>query len=76
LLSRVTTALPFVPFTEEERMAIAGEAVLGVGGELAKSLPAETVNAMARQAASAGYIPREGARSLYRDVAVRLMDAL
>ncbi|EIN07081.1 P-loop containing nucleoside triphosphate hydrolase protein [Punctularia strigosozonata HHB-11173 SS5] len=76
LLSRVTTVLPFVPFTEEERMAIAGEAALHVGGDMARSLPPETMRHIVKQAAGAGYIPSEGARSLYRDVAVRLMDAL
>lgn len=67
--------LPFVPFTEEERIAIAGEALHAIGGEMARSLPAGTVQDIVKKALG-GYLPFEGARSLYRDVAVRLMDAV
>ena len=75
LMSRVTTVLPFVPFTHNERLAIAAEALLALGGDAANGLPPETFNHVV-DAAVAEYVPLEGARSLYRSVSTHLMDAI
>ncbi|KAF7314072.1 C3H1-type domain-containing protein [Mycena chlorophos] len=75
ILSRVTTVLPFVPFTRAERVAICAEAfqtlgsdaLVGVGVDL-DGLIGEVLDG------DALYVEEEGARSLYRAVANRLLD--
>ncbi|KAI5122213.1 hypothetical protein M0805_002702 [Coniferiporia weirii] len=74
LMSRVTAVLPFVPFTDEEKLAIASEAVLALGGEMASELsPTEFENLAAQCVAE--YVSTDGARSLYRSVSTHLMEA-
>lgn len=74
LLSRVTTVLPFVPFTTEERMAIASEALFALA-EDARTIPAATVEKLVKDSLQS-YVPAEGARSLYRAVSTLLLDTL
>lgn len=73
-MSRVTTVLPFVPFTSEEKLALASEALLSVGGDLAHELSPEEFEQVAARSV-ADYVPSEGARSLYRNVSTHLMEA-
>ncbi|TCD68469.1 hypothetical protein EIP91_010755 [Steccherinum ochraceum] len=77
LLSRVTTVLPFVPFSVEEKMAIAAEALhsLTAGSEEGTDLPAATVEKLVKDSLQ-GYVPAEGARSLYRAVSTLLLDTI
>lgn len=75
LLSRVTTVLPFVPFSTDEKMAIATEALFSLAGEDGKTLPPATVEMIVRNSLSA-YLPAEGARSLYRAVSTQLLDTI
>lgn len=74
-MSRVTTVLPFVPFTPDERSAIAAEALLALGGEAANALSPDIFNQVVDSAVSE-YVPLEGARSLYRSVSTHLMEAI
>ena len=74
-MSRVTAVLPFVPFTSEEKLAIAAEAILALGGEEASELGTEDFERLALQCVSE-YIESDGARSLYRSVSTHLMEAL
>ncbi|PCH37687.1 nucleoside triphosphate hydrolase protein [Wolfiporia cocos MD-104 SS10] len=76
LLSRVTTVLPFVPFSADEKMAIAAEALYSLLPEdTAHTIPPATVDMVVRNSLSA-YQPAEGARSLYRAVSTLLLDTL
>lgn len=75
LLSRVTTVLPFVPFTTDEKMAIAAEALFSLSEDAARSLPAATVEKLVKDSLQS-YVPAEGARSLYRAVSTQLLDTL
>ncbi|KAF8891328.1 P-loop containing nucleoside triphosphate hydrolase protein [Infundibulicybe gibba] len=75
ILSRVTTVLPFVPFTEDEKKAICSEALYTVAGEAMRSISPTAVESMIR-AAMASYCPEEGARSLYRAVSNQLVDTI
>jgi len=75
LLSRVTTVLPFVPFSLNEKKAVAAEALYTLAGEMVASLSPSAVESMVLRAVS-GYIPTEGARSLYRAVSSQLMDCI
>ncbi|KAI6036404.1 hypothetical protein BKA83DRAFT_669940 [Pisolithus microcarpus] len=61
LLSRVTTVLPFVPFTLEEKKAIAAES--------------QEVEALVMRVLP-HYVPGEGARSLHRAISNQLVNAL
>ncbi|KAI9508444.1 P-loop containing nucleoside triphosphate hydrolase protein [Russula earlei] len=72
LSSRVTTMLPFVPFTEAELMAIATEAFYSLHGEQDYCVSSEVVERVSREAIEC-YIPEEGVRSLHRAVSL-LMD--
>lgn len=66
LLSRVTTVLPFIPFTIEEKLAIAAEALHSLAsGET--ELPPATIDMIVQNSLST-YIAAEGARSIYRAV--------
>jgi ATP-dependent Clp protease ATP-binding subunit ClpA len=75
LLSRVTTVLPFVPFSLDEKKAVAAEALYTLAGERLATLPPPAVESLVLQAVS-GYIPAEGARSLYRAVSSQLIDCI
>ncbi|CAL1705742.1 unnamed protein product [Somion occarium] len=75
LLSRVTTVLPFVPFTRDEKMAIAAEALYALAGEDARSLPSATVEKLVQNSLQE-YVPVEGARSLYRAISTQLLDTI
>ena len=72
-MSRVTAALPFVPFTPEERLAIASEAILSLGGEEASALDPDAFEKLAMKAVDE-YVETDGARSLYRSVSTHLME--
>jgi ATP-dependent Clp protease ATP-binding subunit ClpA len=74
-MSRITAILPFTPFSLEEKMAICAEAIHSLGGESARTMPSETMEAAILVAVS-NYIPAEGARSLYRAVSNQLIDML
>ncbi|KAJ7029379.1 P-loop containing nucleoside triphosphate hydrolase protein [Mycena alexandri] len=73
VLSRVTTVLPFVPFTHDEQTAICAEAFHALAGELMSQLPPDQLDSLIRGALSS-YVPSEGARSLYRGVSNQLVD--
>ncbi|KAG1723690.1 hypothetical protein EDB19DRAFT_347124 [Suillus lakei] len=73
LLSRVTTVLPFIPFTVEEKMAIAAEAVYSLTSNAAKTLSPQDVEEIVMKVLPS-YIPSEGARSLHRAVSNQLVD--
>ncbi|KAF8647484.1 hypothetical protein AX16_006689 [Volvariella volvacea WC 439] len=73
ILSRVTTVLPFVPFTTEEKRAICSEALYNLAGESLSELSPESVESIINQALGE-YIVNEGARSLYRAVSNQLID--
>ncbi|KAF9652896.1 P-loop containing nucleoside triphosphate hydrolase protein [Thelephora ganbajun] len=75
LISRVTTVLPFVPFTSEEKLAIASQALFLQGGEHARLMSPEIIDRLVADAVAA-YIPSEGGRSLYRAVSSLLLDAI
>ncbi|KAF8912123.1 P-loop containing nucleoside triphosphate hydrolase protein [Gymnopilus junonius] len=75
VLSRITTVLPFVPFSMEEKKAICSEALYTLGGELARSLSPEEVETMIN-AALANYSAPEGARSLSRAISNQLVDLI
>jgi len=67
LSSRVTTVLPFLPFTEAELMAIATEFFCSLGRAHASFISSDAVERISRKAIEC-YIPEEGARSLHRAV--------
>jgi len=73
VLSRVTTVLPFVPFTRDEQTAICAEAFHALAEELIAQLPPDRLDALIC-GALLGYVPSEGARSLYRAVSNQLVD--
>ncbi|KIJ69195.1 hypothetical protein HYDPIDRAFT_80407 [Hydnomerulius pinastri MD-312] len=75
LLSRVTTVLPFVPFTQDEKKAIAAEAVFTLAGEAARAMSPQDVESLVIKALPS-YHPGEGARSLHRAVSNQLVDAI
>ncbi|KJA26984.1 hypothetical protein HYPSUDRAFT_63248 [Hypholoma sublateritium FD-334 SS-4] len=75
ILSRITTVLPFVPFTLEEKRAICSEALYTLGGELARTLAPETIQTVT-ESALAGYCEDEGARSLHRAISNKLVDII
>jgi ATP-dependent Clp protease ATP-binding subunit ClpA len=75
VLSRVTTVLPFVPFTLEEKKAICSEALYSLGGEDARSLSVQTVEDVIRDALE-NYCPIEGARSLHRAISNQLIEII
>jgi hypothetical protein len=71
----MTAVLPFVPFTRDECTAIAAEALFALGGDLVRDMDSVAVRSIAERA-QVGYIPAEGARSLYRATSTLLMDEL
>lgn len=66
--------LPFVPFSSEEKMAIASEALLSLGGDFAQEMSSDEFEHFATRSVS-DYVPTEGARSLYRSISNHLMEA-
>ncbi|KAF7295639.1 C3H1-type domain-containing protein [Mycena indigotica] len=50
ILSRVTTVLPFVPFTIAEQSAICAEAFYSLGGEMVSQMPAAELDGLIRGA--------------------------
>ncbi|KAK0212817.1 P-loop containing nucleoside triphosphate hydrolase protein [Desarmillaria ectypa] len=75
ILSRVTTILPFVPFTSDETRAIASEALQSISRDVIKGMSSEVLTSVIEGSVS-GSIPSEGARSLYRAVSNLLVDAM
>lgn len=75
VLSRITSVLPFVPFTHDEKQAVCAEAIYQLGGEDAMALSMETVNSLIERALEY-YIPEEGARSLHRAVSNQILDVI
>ncbi|KAK0195434.1 P-loop containing nucleoside triphosphate hydrolase protein [Armillaria mellea] len=75
ILSRVTTILPFVPFTLNETRVIASEALQSISGDVIKDMSSEVLTSVV-EGAILGTIPSEGARSLYRAVSNLLVDAM
>lgn len=71
----MTTVLPFVPFLDDEKKAIAAEALYALAGEQARAMPAQDVEAFVTRALPS-YLPAEGARSLYRAVSSQLVDCV
>ncbi|KAJ3511886.1 hypothetical protein NLJ89_g3842 [Agrocybe chaxingu] len=60
VMSRITTVLPFVPFTLEEKRAICSEALCTLGGDAARTLSSSIVDTVIN-AALADYCAVEGA---------------
>ncbi|KAJ7436215.1 hypothetical protein FB451DRAFT_194240 [Mycena latifolia] len=73
VLSRVTTVLPFVPFTRDEQTAICAEAFHALGAGMVSELAPGVLDTLIRSALES-YVPSEGARSLYRAVSNQLVD--
>ncbi|KAJ7080411.1 P-loop containing nucleoside triphosphate hydrolase protein [Mycena belliarum] len=73
VLSRVTTVLPFVPFTRDERTAICAEAFHTLGAQMVSHLTTDAFDALISSVLES-YVPSEGARSLYRAVSNQLVD--
>jgi hypothetical protein len=74
-LSRVTTVLPFVPFTVGEKKAICSEALYTFAGETVRELTPQAVEKII-DVALESYCPEEGARSLYRAISSHLVDII
>ncbi|KAF9010302.1 P-loop containing nucleoside triphosphate hydrolase protein [Hymenopellis radicata] len=75
VLSRVTTILPFVPFTLEETRVIASEALQSISTDITSGISKAALNAVIEDALRE-FIPAEGARSLHRAVSNLLVDAM
>ncbi|KAF8624122.1 hypothetical protein AX15_006031 [Amanita polypyramis BW_CC] len=73
VLSRVTTVLPFVPFTREERKVICSEALYTLAGDAVRDLSPQAVEKMI-DGALASYCSEEGARSLHRAISSELVN--
>ncbi|TFK30282.1 hypothetical protein FA15DRAFT_631335 [Coprinopsis marcescibilis] len=75
VLSRITSVLPFVPFTLHEKRAMSAEAIYQLGGEDALALSPQQVERLIHTALG-HYIPEEGARSLHRAISNNLLDMI
>lgn len=76
VLSRVSAILPFVPFTTEEKRAIASEFLQeSAAEELVQGLSREQRENVVEESLK-GYADSEGARSLYRAVSNLLIDSM
>lgn len=73
LLSRVTTVLPFVPFSRDEKMAITAEALYSLGGDQVETMSPQDIESLISRALRS-YLAVEGARSLYRAVSNQLIE--
>jgi len=73
LLSRITTVLPFAPFSQHEKRAVAAEALYSLAGELVMTMSLQDMDSIVTRALPS-YLPLEGARSLYRAVSSQLAD--
>lgn len=75
MLSRVSTVLPFVPFTLPEKKAICTEALYSLGSSACHSLSKASIESIIDSAIS-DYYPVEGARSLHRAISSQLLDLI
>ncbi|KDR73661.1 hypothetical protein GALMADRAFT_228107 [Galerina marginata CBS 339.88] len=75
VLSRITTVLPFVPFSTEEKKAICSEALYTLGGDLARTWSSDSTEALIETALTS-YCASEGARSLSRAISNQLVDMI
>jgi len=75
LLSHVTTVLPFIPFAQNEKMAITAEALYFLAGERVMAMSPQDMESFVVRALPS-YLPLEGARSLYRTVSSQLVDCV
>jgi len=75
LLSRVTTVLPFVPFSQDEKIAITAEALHSLAGERVMNMSPQDMESLVARALPS-YLPLEGARSLCRAVSSQLVDCV
>lgn len=76
VLSRVSAILPFVPFTTEEKRALASEFLQeSAAEELVQGLSKEQREHVVEQSLK-DFVPAEGARSLYRAVSNLLIDSM
>jgi hypothetical protein len=76
LLSRVTTILPFLPFTEVEKVAIGTEAALSHQEFTNTPLSSTEIEEVVRRAVKdVNFVEAEGARSLYRVVETHMIRA-
>ncbi|EGN95763.1 hypothetical protein SERLA73DRAFT_113458 [Serpula lacrymans var. lacrymans S7.3] len=73
LLSRVTTVLPFVAFSLEEKRAIAAEAIYSLAGDMVRTMSPQQIESMVVKALP-HYLAAEGARSLYRAISSQLVE--
>ncbi|KZT34719.1 P-loop containing nucleoside triphosphate hydrolase protein [Sistotremastrum suecicum HHB10207 ss-3] len=73
LLSRVTAVLPFTPFSQEELEALAYDAVVATVTQRQTPLTEEDMTKVVGEAVR-NYLPKEGARSLFRAVAEQMLD--
>lgn len=64
-----------MPFTLDEKKAIAAEAVYALAGEASKSLSPQDVESLVTKALP-NYHPSEGARSLHRAISSSLIDTI
>lgn len=69
MISRVSTVLPFLPFTEDEVLALASESLSAMREDQKTGQDIEEADweSLLQQAVSE-YIPGEGARSVHRAV--------
>ncbi|PPQ63277.1 hypothetical protein CVT24_006802 [Panaeolus cyanescens] len=75
IASRITTVLPFVPFTPDEKRAVAYEALFELSGDAIRTLAPSTVESIIDRAL-VDYRSEEGARSLSRAISNQLIDIL
>ena len=64
-----------MPFTFDEKLAIATEALYALADDAVSQLPAATVEKIVRDSLQS-YVPEEGARSLYRAVSTQLLETI
>ncbi|TDL24895.1 P-loop containing nucleoside triphosphate hydrolase protein [Rickenella mellea] len=77
IMSRVTTVLPFVPFTRAEQFAIASEVLAGLGKGYSTGqgiIASKEAGEKLIEQALAEYVPAEGFRSLQRAVSTHWLD--
>lgn len=74
ILSRVTTILPFLPFTEVEKIAIGTEAALSHQEFMSVPFSSSEIESLVRRAVKdVNFVEAEGARSLYRVVETHMI---
>jgi ATP-dependent Clp protease ATP-binding subunit ClpA len=81
LVARVSTIIPFLPFSWEERLAISSKCLTALQRNVALSDPSALVNVPQNgwkgimESAAGDYMEAEGARSIHRGI-LRLADAV